>query len=241
MLNGSRKGWFKMQILVINGSPKGNNSDTLKLTKAFLQGMGEKAEIIHTLQAKVKPCLGCLSCWQRTKGVCVQKDDMADILSKYKAADLIIWSTPLYFFSVPANCKAVMDRLLPLEKLAMYVDAHGRTDHSHRYSLKARHLLISGCGFPDRQGNFDGLIFMFQRAFGALPMILCQEAPLLNAPIMQETTTAYLAAVTKAGAEYKAIGSISPATQAVLDAPMMPPELYRQGANQECEKYEKEG
>ena len=230
-----------MQILVNNGSPKGKNSDTLKLTMSFLQGMGETAEIIHTRQAKINPCLGCLSCWQQTKGVCVQKDGMEAILAKYKEADLVIWSTPLYFFSLPSNCKSVMDRLLPLDKLAMYVDADGRTDHSHRYALKAKHLLISGCGFPDRQGNFDGLIFMFQRAFGTLPMILCQEAPLLNDPEAREITSAYLATVAKAGAEYKANGNISPATQTILDAPMLPPELYRQGANRESQKYDNEG
>lgn len=223
-----------MRILVINGSPKGNGSDTLKLTKAFLKGMGETGEIIHTLQANVKPCLGCLACWQRTPGSCVQKDGMAHILEKYKEADLVIWSTPLYFFSLPSNCKAVLDRLLPLEKLSMHVDDTGRTDHGHRYDLKTKHVLISGCGFPDREENFDGLIFMFKRAFGAIPMILCREAPLLCEPHMQELTSVYLDMVTKAGAEYKATGSISPTTQAVLDAPMLPPDQYRQAVNQEC-------
>ena len=227
-----------MQILVINGSPRGEKSATLKLTRAFLQGMGATAEVIHTLQAKVNPCLGCLRCWQQTKGVCVQKDGMEDILTKVKAADLIIWSTPLYFFSLPSNCKAVLDRLLPLETLAMYVDDSGRTEHISRYALKAKHLLISGCSFPDRRGNFDGLIFTFQRAFGALPMILCQEAPLFDDPKMHELTARYLDMVTRAGAEYQASGSISSATQAVLDAPIVPPELYRQGANRESKEYE---
>ena len=71
-----------MKILVINGSPRGEKSVTLKITRAFLEGMGESAEIIDTMQVNVKPCLGCLSCWWKTPGVCAQKDDMADILKR---------------------------------------------------------------------------------------------------------------------------------------------------------------
>ena len=223
-----------MKILVINGSPKGENSDTIKVTKAFLQGMGETAEIINTSRINVKPCLGCLACWQKSRGVCVQKDDMAAMLEKFKAADLIIWSTPLYFFSLPSNCKAFIDRLLPLETLAMYVDENGRTGHISKFELKTKHILISGCGFPDRAGNFDGLIFMFQRAFGNIPMILCREAPLLGDVPRRKMVDMYLSMATKAGAEYKATGAISAETQAVLDAPMMSPDRYRQGANEEA-------
>jgi putative NADPH-quinone reductase len=222
-----------MKILVINGSPKAGNSDTLKVTKAFLQGMGETGEIIHTSKVNVKPCLGCLACWLKTRGVCVQKDDMTAILEKYKAADLVIWSTPLYFFSIPSNCKAVMDRLLPLDTIAMVVDDNGRTEHVGRVKLQTKHLLIAGCGFPDREGNFDGLIFMFQRGFGNIPMILCREAPLLGDEPRRDVADKYLSFATKAGAEYKATGTISATTQAALDAPMMPPDKYRQGANKE--------
>ena len=222
-----------MKILVINGSPKSENSDTMKVTKAFLQGMGETAEIINTAKVNVKHCLGCLACWQKTRGVCVQKDDMAAILEKYKAADLIIWSTPLYFFSVPSNCKAVIDRLLPLDTLAMVVDDEGRTEHVGRVKLQTKHILIAGCGFPDREGNFDGLIFMFKRGFGNIPMILCREAPLLGDEPRRDVADKYLTMATQAGAEYQATGIISAATQAALDAPMMPPDQYRQGANEE--------
>ena len=44
-----------MNILVINGSPKGERSDTLKITKAFLEGIGETAEIVDTMKVDVKP------------------------------------------------------------------------------------------------------------------------------------------------------------------------------------------
>ena len=65
-----------MKILVINGSPKGERSDTMKVTRAFLEGMGETYDYIDTMRVNVKPCLGCYACWFQTPGKCVQNDDM---------------------------------------------------------------------------------------------------------------------------------------------------------------------
>ena len=66
-----------MKILVINGSPKGNRSNTMKLTRAFVGGMQEVAQAknsdfeldelqVNTLE--IRPCLGCFSCWNKTPG-----------------------------------------------------------------------------------------------------------------------------------------------------------------------------
>ena len=59
-----------MKILVLNGSPK-KKSDTMVLTKAFLSGMdkdgGHSIEIINVIEKKIKPCMGCFSCWKKTK------------------------------------------------------------------------------------------------------------------------------------------------------------------------------
>ena len=79
-----------------------------------------------------------------------------------------------------------------------------------------------------------GLIFMFKRGFGNIPMILCREAPLLGDEPRRDVADKYLTMATQAGAEYQATGIISAATQAALDAPMMPPDRYRQGANEEA-------
>ena len=50
-----------MNILVLNGSPKGEKSDTSKLTRAFLEGMGEEAKWVYAYEEDIKPCLGCFS------------------------------------------------------------------------------------------------------------------------------------------------------------------------------------
>ncbi len=70
-----------MKILLINGSPKGDRSNTLKLSKAFLEGILEihkDAEIrqLNLSGKKIAPCRGCFACWNKTPGKCVMTDDM---------------------------------------------------------------------------------------------------------------------------------------------------------------------
>ncbi len=217
-----------MNVLVINGSPKGERSDTLKITRAFLEGMDETAEIVDTMKVDVKPCLGCYACWSKTPGQCVQQDDMEELLIKITAADLVIWSAPLYCYSVPSNCKAIYDRLLPLALPAQNVDEKGRTYHPGREEIRTKVMLISGCGFPDLKNNFEAMEFQFLRMFGEdCPMILCPEAPLLSAESAKAPANAYLASIKKAGAEFKKTGRISDETQTALKTPMIPPEEYR--------------
>lgn len=217
-----------MKILVINGSPKGDNSDTIKLTNAFLEGMGEQAEIIDSMKVDVGYCRGCFGCWHKTPTHCVLNDDMRSILEKIKAADLVIWSMPLYCYGMPANCKVIVDRLLPLSSPVQYVDENGHTHHPRSVDFNTRMMLISGSGFPDRAGNFDALQMQFRRLFTKdVPMILCMESPLLSIKEAAPVAEPYLAAVRQAGSEFKATGNISPSTQAILDAPMFPPDEYR--------------
>lgn len=223
-----------MKILVINGSPKGEHSDTMVLTRAFLEGLGESAETIDTMALAVKPCLGCYACWRKTPGKCVQDDGMQAVLDKICEADLIIWSTPLYCYSFPSNLKAVIDRLLPLSTPLQRVNENGVTYHPSRMKNDVKMLLVSGCGFPDIKGNYDALIWQSERLFdGKLPMILCCEAPLLNIESAKPATAPYLRMVCEAGAEYKRTGTLSEETENKLQAPMYPPELYRKSAGGE--------
>lgn len=113
-----------MKILAINGSPKGNRSNTWRLTSAFLEGIsakeessGSRAHEIETLNIgslNIKPCLGCFSCWSKIPGECCIHDDMQGVISKILWADVVVWSFPLYYFGLPGQLKTLIDRQLPM-------------------------------------------------------------------------------------------------------------------------------
>ena len=137
-----------MKVLVLNGSPKKERSDCMRLTNAFLAGLGETAEIVNAIEANVKPCLGCYACWWKTPGKCCQPDDMATILPTITGSDLVIFSMPLYNFGMPSTIKAIADRLLPCVKGDQATAEDGSTYHPVRAERKTCFMLISGCGFP---------------------------------------------------------------------------------------------
>ena len=158
-----------MKVLVLHGSPKGEASNTLKLTKAFLEGLApDETEILDLYKLDVRECRGCFACWNKTPGVCVIHDDMASVIQKILAADVIVWSFPLYYFSLPSRVKMVMDRLLPMSLPFMTGDASG--GHPRRYDMgDKRYVVISTCGFYTAQGNYDTVDLLFTRAGRALP------------------------------------------------------------------------
>ena len=96
-------------VLILSGSPrKGGNSDLL--CDEFLRGAqeaGNQVEKIFVRSKKVAPCNACYTC---KKGPCAIKDDMAEILEKMLAADVIVMASPVYFYSIDAQIKAVIDR-----------------------------------------------------------------------------------------------------------------------------------
>ena len=100
-------------VLVISASPrKGGNSDTL--CDEFIRGAqesGNHAEKIFLASKNIKYCIGCGVC--NTTQKCVQKDDMAEILDKMGEADVIVLATPVYFYTMDAQMKTLIDRTVP--------------------------------------------------------------------------------------------------------------------------------
>lgn len=218
-----------MKVLVINGSPKADNSESMKLTSAFLEGMEvQDYEVIHTIKEQVKPCLGCYACWWgNTPGECVQKDGMKEVLEKIKNSDLVIWTFPLYCYGFPSNLKAYIDRLLPLSTPVQATDENGNTYHPARSEHDVRFVMISGCGFPNKEGNYDAAIFSFNKMFPYSEIITCVEAPMLAVEEAKPLALQYLDKVKMAGKEYAQNGCISEDTHKLLDIPMMDPDEYR--------------
>ena len=123
-----------MNILIISGSPrKGGNTELL--AEAFAKGAAEHhhVEIVSVRDYKVNPCLGCNACFKtngrsseshpnlfedgrvvtdegEANGVCAQMDDMAIVYEKMNQAEVLVIASPVYFYGISAQLKALIDR-----------------------------------------------------------------------------------------------------------------------------------
>ena len=100
-----------MNILILSGSPR-KNGNTELLVEAFSKGASEKhqVEVVSVHNYKVNPCMGCNACFTSEGNACVQKDDMSVIYSKLADADMLVIASPVYFYGLSAQLKAVIDR-----------------------------------------------------------------------------------------------------------------------------------
>lgn len=230
-----------MKIFIINGSPKGDKSNSYQLTKAFLSGMmlgleeagrGGTAEIekVDVNRLDIHPCIGCFSCWNKTPGKCCIQDDMQDIIAKLLWADVTIWSFPLYYYSVPGGLKNLIDRQLPMELPFMVEreDDVGNGSHPSRYDMSGKqNIIISTCGFYTAEGNYDGICSLFGHMCGKdkYTALFCGQGELFRVPEVSGRTGRYLEVVKKAGQEY-INGGIRKSTRTELEQLLYPKETF---------------
>lgn len=224
-----------MKVLVLNGSPK-ERSDTMCLTRSFLQGLNKEGgfdiHIVDLIKCNIKPCLGCFKCWKKEDGRCIQCDDQERLMEEYKEADIVIYSFPLYSYAMPSHMKAFVDRLIPFNKMTM-VEKNGHIVHVPRVDLSHQKLLfIAGCGFPNFEGNFDGLDIMLHNKFGSkIETIYVSECPMLNEEEAKPLTEPLLKKFVSAGEYYADHLSITLDMKKELETPMLDKETYIKIAN----------
>lgn len=224
-----------MKVLVLNGSPKGERSNTYRLTGAFLDGLRQvqqaEVEVLEVGKLHLLPCRGCFVCWSKTPGKCVLQDDMAGVIEKILAADVLIWSFPLYYFGIPGQLKLLIDRQLPMSLPFMTDNASG--GHPSRYDRSGqRQVVISTCGFYTAEGNYDAVDAQFARLCGAdgYTAIYCGQGELFRVPELRQRTDTYLEHVKQAGAEF-ARGAVTEETACALRQPLFPRAVFEQMAD----------
>ncbi len=105
-----------MKILGLSCSPRKQGNTMLLLNEALRGAQHEGAEIeLYSVAGKnIKPCEDCRTCNQT--GICRIKDDMQELFEKLLSADGIIYGTPVYFYGMTAQAKAVMDRTISFNR-----------------------------------------------------------------------------------------------------------------------------
>jgi len=101
-----------MKILAINGSPRTTRSTTRRLAQFVLDGAaaaGAETELIDLCDLRVTPCTACEGC--SFNGICVYDDDVPVLVDRMKAADGIIFASPVYIDNVSGQMKVFFDRL----------------------------------------------------------------------------------------------------------------------------------
>ena len=233
-----------MKVLAINSSPRMDKGNTAVILEPFLQGMreaGAGVELFYTKKLNIKPCQGCFSCWLKTPGQCVQKDDMQMLLPKLGRAQVWVLATPVYVDGMTGPMKNLLDRIIP-GALPFFELRDGHYRHPGRGKARdGKIVLVSNCGFWEMD-NFDPLLTHVKaickntgREFaGAL---LRPHGPALKGMLeMGLPVNDILEAAREAGRQLVRQGMMSPETLSTISRELMPMKDYLEIANQNFKK-----
>lgn len=216
-----------MKATVIMGSPRGTKGASSRIAQQFSAGLRRAGVDVTEIVLKdytIKHCIGCYTCWTKTPGKCVHRDDM-DKLLPFWQTDLLVWATPLYYYNVPGLVKDVLDRQLPL--IEPFLVSRGETtSHPRRGSAPApATFLISAAGFPERS-HFDVLVAHFKKFSSKyIGDILVGAAEPMSRNELQDAYTDLYQLAEQAGFEVGKDGRVSQeTTQAILDKTTYSPE-----------------
>ncbi len=234
-----------MKIVVFNGSPRMENGNTHVMVEEFLKGAkggGADVENVFLFKRKIKYCLVCFDCWLKTPGKCVQKDDMEQLLDLFINADLVVFATPVYVDNVTGIMKTFMDRLIPLAEPYFEKDQHGEYRHRKRYEKFPKMAVISNCGFAE-QSHFQVLSLLFKRiARNMHSEVIAEiyrgggEILKLDIPMLIPLVEKYKEILKEAGREIVKEGKLSEHTRSELEKPIVPYDVYMEGANKYWDK-----
>jgi putative NADPH-quinone reductase len=203
--------------LVINGSPRRKNGLTYFYLQYLIKGIeqaGVEVEVIDIYDKKfnIGPCRGCFTCWTKTKGKCVIKDNANELIEKVNNSYLTIYAFPLYIDSVPAKMKAFLDRQF-ITVMPVFVPYHNLTRHPIRNTKERYMALFSISGFPEIEHfrpvveTFKGIARNSHRPL--IANILRPGAESFTAPPYRNYLKEILSSLEQAGRELVEQGKVS--------------------------------
>ena len=135
------------KIVILVGSMR-KNGNTARLVQSFADGAAQNnnVEIVSVADYNVNPCIGCNSCFTREGNQCFQGDDMVQIYEKLRNSDIVVIASPVYFYGISSQLKAVVDRL--------------HTPMRNTFHIKKLGLLLVGAA--ELPNLFDPIIMQYQ-------------------------------------------------------------------------------
>ena len=143
-----------MKVLVFNASPRKQNGTTDIIINHFIEGAkqaGATTTKYYVTDLDIKGCTGCFTCWTKTPGRCVHRDDMDWLIPEIQGADIIVLGTPIYNGNIIHYLQRMTERLLPTQ-LPWMEEQGETTKHPPRHKQKPQKIvLVAVAGFPDYQ------------------------------------------------------------------------------------------
>lgn len=145
-----------MKICALFGGhkKKGNTATLLEAVLAGAREQGHKVVRFDLVDMDIRPCLGCLACKKEGAKGCIQKDAMPEVLEAVKAADVLIFASPMYWWNVAGPLKTTIDRFFALPFYA-------GVEQSAFANKKL--LLVMTTGQPAASDGREGLELIFQK------------------------------------------------------------------------------
>ncbi len=179
-----------MKVLALNSSPRtGGQSKTELMLTHLVTGMraaGAEVDTVNLREKNIRHCAGCFTCWTKTPGTCIHQDDMTrELFPRWLAADLVVYATPLYHYTVNAVMKKFIERTLPILE-PFFGEAGERT----RHPLRGKHpkaVFLSVAGFPE-MSVFDPLSAWVGGTYGRSGMVVAE----IYRPAAESMTSAFL-------------------------------------------------
>lgn len=149
-----------MKIVSVLGSPN-KNGNTAVLLDSYLDGIKDNNKVhefqnIFLQEKTIKPCTGCDYCKKNKGKLCIIQDDMKEYYDLILEADLIIFATPVYWFSMTAQLKTFIDRLyaldfktFPKDKKLTLLTTYGDDTESTSGTLNVSKCILDACNFLD--------------------------------------------------------------------------------------------
>ncbi len=242
------------KVLALQASPRNETtSKTELLLQAFLDGCasaGAETETIYLRKKKIAQCTGCYTCWTKTPGVCIHKDDVAEIMKKEDEAGLVVYAYPLYHFGIISLLKRYIERSIPRAKPQLVRRDDGETTHPLREGYKDTHhvVVIGVCGFPEVShfGAASMHLHYLSNATGDKGLNIVAElyrpaSEVLNLPFFKDENERVLGAAREAGRQVVEEGEIAPRLADEIAEVRLDIDVFREQANMAWEHCIKSG